>query len=164
MLQPDQISSELSAADRLLLDEEHIRLERFLKDLRDTCENFSAQGNCYSCSRTQVASCQGRLTSFFYDFLDLLAVHFENEEKIMRGSLKNADHDAYFRQHQAEHAKLIQEVKNLMQESFVFSQQGNPSEAIRRLDRKIVEMFGMHARVYDALFLQASQEHDVGTS
>lgn len=162
MLQPDQIFSELSAADRLLIDEEHARLEQFLNDLRDTCEKFGAQGNCYGCSRAQVATCQGRLTSFFYDFLDLVAEHFENEENVMRASLAAADDDEYFRQHRAEHARLMREVKSLMQESSVLSNQGNPSEAIRRLDRKIAEMFGVHAYAFDAPFLQATQEKSAG--
>ena len=162
MLQLDHIFSELSAADRLLIDEEHARLEQFLHDLRDTCENFGAQGDCYGCSRAQVATCQGRLTSFFYDFLDLVAEHFENEEKIMYVSLPAADDNEFFRQHQAEHARLMSEVKSLMRESSAQSNRGNPSEAIRQLDRKIAEMFGVHAHTFDAPFLQATQGNEAG--
>lgn len=164
MLRPDQISRRASAADLLLIDEEHARLEQFLNDLRDTCDNFGAQGNCYGCSRAQVATCQGRLASFFYDFLDLLAEHFENEERMMRESLMaEADDevdDEHFRQHRAEHARLMSEVRNLMQESAVLSHQGNPSEAVRQLDRKIAEIFGMHVQAFDVPFLQATQGID----
>ncbi|OIQ84430.1 hypothetical protein GALL_337400 [mine drainage metagenome] len=162
MLHPDHVSSELSAEERLLLDEEHARLERFLVDLRDTCENFSAQGDCFSCSRAQVATCQGRLNSFNYDFLDLVAAHFENEETIMLNSLKAADEDVYFICHRAEHARLMTEVKDLMRESAVLSRQGNPSEAIRNLERKVAEMFGDHAHVFDVPFLQITQGADAG--
>jgi hemerythrin len=157
MLQPDQIASELSPDERLMIDEEHARLEQFLEDLRDTCENFGVRGNCYGCNRTQVATCQGRLSSFFYDFLDLVDAHFDTEEKIMLGSLKASSEDTYFLQHQAEHVRLINEVRNLMRESAVFSQQGNPSEAIRRLESKLDELFGVHAHEFDAPFLQATQ-------
>jgi hemerythrin len=160
MLHPDHVSSELSAEERLLLDEEHARLERFLADLRDTCENFSAEGDCFSCSRAQVATCQGRLNSFNYDFLDLVAEHFENEEAIMLNSLKAADEDVYFLRHRAEHVRLMTEVKDLMRESADLSRQGNPSEAIRRLERKVAEMFGDHAHVFDVPFLQVAQGAD----
>lgn len=157
MFQPNHISSELAAVDRLLIDEEHARLEQFLNDLCDTCDNFSAQGECYGCSRAQVATCQGRLASFFYDFLDLVAEHFEHEETIMRGIMTTTEDERHFLLHQAEHARLMSEVKSLMRESSAISRQGNPSEAMRRLDRMIAEMFGVHAHIFDVPFLQAMQ-------
>lgn len=159
MQQHDQNSNILSAGDRLLIDAEHARLEQFLCDLRDTCENFGAQGDCYRCSRTQVATCQGRLTSFFYDFLDLIAEHFENEEKIMRNTLPPVDEDQYFVRHQQEHARLVLEVRALMRESAEYSSQGNPSEAIRRLESKISELFGEHAHTFDSRFMGAGHHH-----
>ena len=151
----DQNPETLSTADRMLIDAEHARLEQFLCDLRDTCENFGAQGDCYRCSRAQVATCQGRLTSFFYDFLDLIAEHFENEEKIMLGSFPASGEDDEIARHQKEHARLMMEVKGLMRESAEFSSQGNPSEAIRRLEKKISELFGEHAHTFDSRFLKA---------
>jgi hemerythrin len=157
MLQPDQIANELSRDERLMIDEEHARLEQFLEDLHDTCENFLLQGNCFGCTRTQVATCQGRLSSFFFDFIDLVDAHFDTEEKIMLGSLKASSEDAYFKKHQAEHVRLVNEVRNLMRESSKFSQQGNPSEAIRRLESKLDELFGVHSHEFDAPFLQATQ-------
>lgn len=153
MLRLDQNLNMLSAADRLLIDAEHARLEQFLCDLRDTCENFSTGGDCYSCSRAQVATCQGRLNSFFYDFLDLLVEHFENEENIMRNHLLTPEDESYFHLHQEEHARLIHEVRELMRESAVFSSQGNPSEAIRRLESKISELFGLHTDIFDSALL-----------
>lgn len=154
MQSPDQPPNGLSTSDRLLIDAEHARLEQFLKDLRDTCENYGASGNCYGCSRVQVATCQGRLTSFFFDFLDLIAEHFDNEEKIMLGTIDAVEMEEYFHRHQAAHARLTREVRELMRESAVFSNQGNPSEAIRRLERKISELFGQHAHTYDDVFLR----------
>ncbi len=153
MQPPDQHPNAPSADDRLLIDAEHARLEQFLKDLRDTCENFGASGNCYGCSRVQVATCQGRLTSFFFDFLDLISEHFDNEERIMLDTLPPSEQDGYFLRHQAAHARLTREVREFMRESAVFSNQGNPSEAIRRLERKISELFGHHAHAFDDIFL-----------
>lgn len=149
----------LPPAERSAIDEEHARLEQFLRDLRDTCENYNANGDCYRCSRTQVATCQGRLTSFFYDFLDLVSEHFENEEDIMRRNLLLFDEDQYFRMHQQEHARLLREVRELMRESGECSSKGNPSEAIRRLYRKISELFGEHAHRYDSAIMGEEHSH-----
>jgi hemerythrin len=145
----------LDPADRSMIDAEHLRLERFIQDLRETCQNFGANSNCYGCTRAQVATCQGRLASFFYDFLDLVTEHFENEETILRHQLPTIDEDQYFRLHQEAHERLIEEVKALMRESAVYSQQGNPSEAIHRLESKISVMFSHHASVFDDAFLGA---------
>ena len=162
MLHLEHISGELSATDRQLIDGEHERLEQFLNDLRDTCENFGADGNCHACNRSQVATCKGRLTSFFYDFLDLVSQHFDNEETIIVGHLKAADEDEYFRRHHAEHARLMAELKILMRESSLQSHQDNPSAAIRGLEHKIAEMFGTHAHAFDGPFLRIMEGKDAG--
>ncbi len=130
-----------------------------MQDLRDTCVNFLTGTDCFGCTRAQVATCQGRLTSFFYDFLDLISEHFENEEAIMRHALLDSDEDEYFRLHQEAHARLLREVRELMRQAAVFSAQGNPSEAIRRLESKISEMFGHHAHHFDAPFLGPLHPH-----
>ncbi len=158
MMQYGPVSGNISATDRLLLDEEHARLEQFMNDMSDICENFFLHGNCLACNRSQVATCQGRLTSFFYDFLDLVAEHFENEENILRSSLTGGDGDERFFQHKNEHARLMHEINDLMRESLLLSHQGNPSAAIRRLDQKITEMFGAHANVFDAPILLLTQK------
>lgn len=149
----DQSSHSLDPADRALIDAEHARLERFMLDLRDTCENFGANGDCYQCSKGQVATCQGRVTSFLYDFMDLIAEHVENEEAIMRHTLADADNDTHFQAHQAEHARILRDVRELMRVSSVHATRGNPSASIHLLFMKISEMFGDHARRFDGEFL-----------
>lgn len=153
MSQLDQNFPPLDPVDRQLIDAEHARLEQFMCDLRDTCENFGANGDCYHCSKLQVATCQGRLTSFFYDFMDLIGEHIENEEKIMLHTLVATEEDPHFMAHQAEHERLIREVRELMRVASGFSAKGNPSESIRILYRKISEMFGEHARNFDSQVL-----------
>lgn len=157
MLQLVQEISGLSAEDHRLIEDEHARLERFLHDLRDTCKEFCTQNDCQGCERERIASCRGRLTSFFYDFLDLVAEHFENEEKIMRGSLLAMEDSPYYRQHQEEHASLMREMRTLMQESAALSEQGNTAQAIRQLYSRVTARFGEHARLYDTPFLRAAQ-------
>ncbi len=149
----DQPFLQIDPGDRALIDAEHARLEQFMLDLRDTCENFNKHGDCFQCTRAQVATCQGRVTSFFYDFMDLIAEHVENEEAIMRRMLIDADNDAHFRAHQVEHARLLRDVRELMRKASVHATQGNPSASIRLLFIKIAEMFGEHARQYDGEFL-----------
>lgn len=106
----------LSAADRLLIEEEHTRLERMLNDLCDTCSNFATLTDCRHCSKEKIASCQGRLPSFFFDFQDFVAEHFENEESIMDRMIRPSDINEYLRKHQQEHATLMLSVKRLVQE------------------------------------------------
>jgi hemerythrin len=144
---------ELSEAERFLIEDEHARLERFLQDLRETCSEFVNQEECHGCAREKIASCQGRLTSFFYDFLDLVSVHFENEEKVISEILQTQEASDYFRHHQKEHANLMREMESLMHESSAISRQGRTAAAIRNLYQRVAERFIEHARGFDDIFL-----------
>jgi hemerythrin len=130
---------------RLLIDEEHTRMERYLRDLYDTCSELEADGG-----RDKLASCQGRLTSFLYDFLDIISEHFENEEKLMQACLAAEEDVDYFRRHRAAHEKLAREVKVLMRDVTEMNKQGSTALAIRHLYQQIAVMFGEHAREYDS--------------
>lgn len=149
----DQPFPPLDPDDRALIDAEHARLEQFMLDLRDTCENFGKYGDCYQCAQAQIATCQGRVTSFFYDFMDLITEHVENEETIMRHTLANPDEDKHFQAHQVEHVRLLRDMRELMRVSSVHARQGNPSASIRLLFLKVSELFGEHARRFDSEFL-----------
>jgi len=153
MLQLDQNSSAISAADRLLVEQEHFRLEAFLHDLRGTCSKLGAALDC-GCDKEQMACCQGRVASFYYDFLDLAATHFDNEENIMRASLPAADDDVYFQSHQQAHARLLREVQASMRQALALSKQGKTAAAIQLLYRQISAMFGEHGHAYDAVLLR----------
>lgn len=142
-------------ADRLRIEEEHDHLERFLKDLVDACTEFETKNDCQACGREQCASCQGRLASFQFDFLDLVAEHIDNEESIMRNHLDSPEDSEYFRHHQAEHVRLMEEVRNkLMRESTLLSRQGKTAAAIRLLYEKLTEIFEDHANDFDSRLLK----------
>lgn len=145
--------NELSTDDRQLIEAEHARLEQFLQDLYDTCTEMVSSQDCDHCDRGKFAACQGRLPSFFYDFYDLVADHFENEEKIMSDTLHSDIGYEFLRQHNREHAKLMREVKDLIDESSVLNRQGEVAEAIRHFYAKVTEMFGEHARLFDSRLL-----------
>lgn len=94
---------ELTTVERQLIEDEHAHLERFLRDLRDTCCEFYSLKGCQGCGREKIASCQGRLISFEHVFLDFVIEHFGNEEKIMSEISRTQDTNEYFRLHQQEH-------------------------------------------------------------
>lgn len=151
---PELLSTGLSVADRLLIEEEHARLERYWRDLRETCAEFESGADCHGCSKELLATCQGRLVSFIYDFLDLTVEHFEHEEAILQ-HLSVQDDDTHFLSHRAEHARLLRIVHTLAQDAAKLNMQGLSAEAIRLLYRRIGELFGAHAHAYDDVFLNA---------
>lgn len=141
-------------ADRLRIEEEHAHLATFLRDLRDTCTEFESMHECHGCGSEKSASCHGRLASFQFDLLDLVAEHFENEEGIMRDNIASPEDSQFFRRHQAEHARLLDEIKNkLIRESSSLSHQGQTVAAIRLLHVKITEIFKHHANEFDEKLL-----------
>ncbi|HQR50940.1 MAG TPA: hypothetical protein PKW44_04820 [Methylophilaceae bacterium] len=156
MTQLEHGFSALSAADRQLIEDEHARLELFLQDLRDTCCEYETTQSCQGCGKEKAACCQGRLTSFFYDFLDLIEQHFENEENIMRRLTPAAEDGLYFIQHQQAHAGLMLKVRAAMHEAGALNKQGKTAEAIRLLYRQVPAMFGEHACRFDDAFLRAA--------
>lgn len=143
---------DLDPADRQLIDREHARLEGFVHNLRETCVRFDTPLACASCSREKFASCQGRLTSFCYDFMDLVAEHCENEERIICNSLRISN-DEYFQRHKAEHARLMRDMAELMSEVSAMNRSGDTAQAIRLLHQWISETFEAHAHTYDQVFL-----------
>jgi hemerythrin len=147
-----KITCTLEADDLALIEQEHARLEHFLQRLSDTCSELESDHSCQACDREKQACCQGRLTSFLYDFLDLVAEHFENEEMILCEKL-GLPTDEYFQQHHAAHMRLMRELTDMIRDASVLNRQGLTVEAIRQLYRWIQENFTEHARRYDVTFL-----------
>jgi hemerythrin len=143
----------LSDDDRQLIEAEHLRLEQFLGELYETCSEMVPDFGCSGCDSGKFAACQGRLPSFFYDFYELVSNHFDNEEKIMRDSLWSESGYELLRQHNQEHARLMREVKELIEECSTFNKQGNVAAAIRHFHNKVTDMFGEHARTFDSRLL-----------
>jgi len=142
-------------ADQSRIEEEHAHLEQFVKDLVNTCTEFESMKGCEQCGREQCASCQGRLASFQFDFLDLVAEHLDNEENIMRKYLVSPEDSRYFKSHQAEHVRLLDEIRNnLLRESTRLNRQGRTAEAIRMLHGKLAEIFEDHCKDYDGMLLK----------
>jgi len=47
----------LSLTECQLIEDEHARLERFLRELRETCCEFDSLEECQDCGREKIASC-----------------------------------------------------------------------------------------------------------
>jgi len=151
---------ELTAAERQLIEDEHAHIERLLRELRETCCEFDSLKGCLGCGREKIASCQGRLISFEYVFIDLVIEHFKNEEKIMSKIFSNQDTNECFRFHQQEHDKLLREMQGLMHKLSTESDRGHTSVAIREFHYRITELFGTHARMFDDPFMRQPKDNE----
>ena len=159
-LNPDYIG--LLATKRQLIEEEHARLDQCLCDLCgvcETCSQYKSLTDCHkcNCSNEKKAACQGRLTSFFYDFQYLVVEHFDNEENIIGDIVRSSDEDHYHRLHQKEHEHLMLDLRHQIHESATLSKQGNVREAIRHFYQLITVRFGEHARNYDNILMNNSR-------
>ncbi|MDZ4140535.1 MAG: hypothetical protein U1C48_00880 [Methylotenera sp.] len=144
---------EFSMVERRQIEDEHVRLNQFLQNLRETCDEFYSLEGCQSCDREKIASCQGRLISFEHVFLDFLIEHFKNEEKIMAGIFNNQDTNEHFLLHQQEHDNLLREMDNLMHKLSNMSERGQTVVAIREFHHRVMELFGEHFRNFDDYLL-----------
>ncbi|MDZ4140830.1 MAG: hypothetical protein HOP24_00875 [Sideroxydans sp.] len=145
---------ELTAVERQQIEDEHARLDQFLRELCETCCEFDSLKGCLGCGREKIASCQGRLISFEYVFIDLVIEHFKNEEKIMSKIFSNQDTNECFRFHQQEHDKLLREMQGLMHKLSTESDRGHTAVAIREFHYRVMELFGKHARMFDDPFMR----------
>lgn len=145
---------ELSVAEHRLIVDEHARLDKFLRGLRETCCEFDSLKECQGCDRGKIASCQGRLISFEHVFLDLVIEHFKNEEKIMSEIFRTQDTNERFRLHQQEHDKLLREMESLMRRLSTESERGHTAVAIREFYHRVTELFGEHVRTFDDPYMR----------
>lgn len=61
------------------IEEEHQRLQNSIENIRSTCSNLDNQLGCQSCTREYIATCQGRLISFFHNIMSISSNHFDYE-------------------------------------------------------------------------------------
>jgi hemerythrin len=148
---------QLSPAEYKLIEDEHLQLHNSLKNLRNTCRNLDNQGSCKNCSREQIAACQGRLASFFYNFINIATNHFEHEETIMlRVSLLAQDKED-FRSHQRAHTNILNELKSKVSQCALLDARGDTSEAYRQLYNRMSELFEEHERLLDGPYIKSTQ-------
>ncbi len=148
---------QLAPAEYKLIEDEHLRLHNSLKNLRSTCRNLDNQGGCQSCSREQIATCQGRLVSSFYNIINIATNHFNHEESIMqRLSLVTHEYED-LRSHQQAHNNILNELNAKVSQCALLDAHGETSEAYRQLYIRMSELFEEHARLLDDPFIRSTQ-------
>ncbi len=145
----------LSPRDFMEIKEEHIRLNESLNLLCTTCHNIGNELDCQSCSREKLATCQGRLVSFFYNVINFSATHFKHEESIMLRQPGVTKDDEDFRRHQQAHIDMLNALNEIISECDVLDARGKTAEAYRNLCNKMSEQFKEHDRVFVGIYLKA---------
>lgn len=150
-------AKQLAPAEYKLIEDEHVRLHNSLKNLRSTCRNLHNQGSCQSCSREQIATCQGRLVSSCYNIINIATNHFNHEESIMlRQSLFTQEYED-FHSHQQAHNDILNELNAKVSQCALLDAQGKTSEAYRQLYKRMSELFEEHASLLDDPFIKSTQ-------
>lgn len=149
----------LSPADYLLIEEEHLLLEKFLCDLRDACACSKVEqvSVCGRCDHEQQTSCQGRLPSFLHYVIDLAASHFEHEEAIMLNRPNVTENYEYFRAHKLAHAEIMQQLNDLVDECFALDQEADTARIYAQFYQRLADMFEAHDRAFDDPFILSTK-------
>ena len=147
----------LSAEDYRQIAREHARLERYLADLRETCQNLDNTLGCDTCGREKLASCHGRMHSFLHDLLDITGKHFVNEEAIMLSRPHVTEDYGYYRMHHQAHLQIMKALKGLVEQCGLLDRQGATDAAYRELFGKISVLFEEHDRAFDDPFIQSTR-------
>ncbi len=147
----------LTTAEYKLIEDEHSRLSDSLQNIRSTCRNLDNHGNCQSCSRERIATCQGRLISFFYNIINITTNHFSHEESIMRRLSVVTEEYEDFRSHQQAHNNILNELNAKISLCALLDAHGETAEAYRQLYKRMSELFEEHARLLDDPFIKSTQ-------
>lgn len=147
----------LSPQDFMEISEEHIRLNDSLNLLRTTCHNMDNQLDCKSCNREKLATCQGRLVSFFYNVINFSTTHFKHEEFIMLSQSGVTKDDEDFRCHQQAHIGMLNALNEIISECDVLDARGKTAEAYRNLCNRMSEQFKEHDRMFDGIYLKGKK-------
>ena len=147
----------LATEDYMLIEEEHLRLHGSLNNLRSTCWNLDNQRGCQSCTREKLATCQGRLVSFFHNIINISANHFHHEESIMLRRAHVAKENEDFLNHQQAHGNILHQLNAIVSECAALDARGETAEGYRQLYRRMSELFEEHNRLFDGPFIQSAK-------
>lgn len=150
-----QAIKQLPTADYLIIEEEHVFLQRFLDDLHQACTCYYT--DCKNCSREEKSSCQGRLTSFLFYIIELASKHFSHEETIMLSRPGITAEYTYFRMHRQAHTEIMQKLYALVDECFLLNKGDNTTAIYRHFYEELISLFGEHDRAFDDPFIQSTK-------
>jgi len=124
----------------MLVQDEHLQINGFLKNLRSTCFNLDNQHSCKNCTSEKHAACQGRLVSAFYNAINIVTNHFDREESIMlKPSLVTEQYEVFY--HQQAHSNILNELNAKVSQCALLDADGETSEAFRQLYGRMLELF-----------------------
>jgi len=155
----NQAIKELAPADYLVIEQEHMLLEKYLSDLRDACgcSNLDKVPDCQACDHEKQASCHGRLHSFLFHISDLAAKHFDYEETIMLSRPHVTKEYEYFQNHHQAHADILQKLHALSEECLSLRNQSNPAEIYSQFYKTLTNLFEEHDRKFDDPFIESTK-------
>lgn len=148
---------QLAPAEYKLIEDEHLRLNNSLTNIRSTCCNLDNHGSCQSCSRERIATCQGRLVSSFYNIINIAINHFNHEESIMHRLSLVTDEFDDFLIHQHAHNNILNELNAKVSQCASLDAQGDTAEAYRQLYKRMSQLFEEHARLLDDPFIKSTR-------
>jgi hemerythrin len=147
----------LSPQDFMEISEEHVRLNESLQLLCTTCHNIDNRLDCQSCNREKLATCQGRLVSFFYNVVNFSTSHFKREEAIMLRQAGVTKDDEDFQRHQQAHINMLEALNEIISECDLLDARGKTADAYRNLCNRMSEQFKEHDRMFDGIYLRDRQ-------
>lgn len=159
MLTHTQATDKPTAEDYLAIEKEHERLSKFLDDFLNvcTCRSLEKSIDCTQCENEQEASCQGRLSSFLFNAIEITSAHFDHEEKILLSKPHVTKDFTHFRLHRQAHEEFLQKLHALVEEHFSQKNLESTADVYRQLHKKLSDMFLEHDQLFDSPFLQSIQ-------
>lgn len=150
-----QAIKHLNPDDYIQIENDHLRIQKYVTDLRNICCNLTNNHDCQSCSREKRGSCGGLLPSFFYDLIGLVGRHFSNEESIMLSRPHVTEDYEYFHKHRKAHYDIMHQLEGVVSESSSLCNQGSMADSYRHLHSRILHLFEEHDRSFDDPFIQS---------
>ena len=151
----DKAIKALKPADYLAIEKEHALLKKFLHDLHDACLALDKLDQVSD--HEALASYRGRLPSFLLYITELVANHFEHEEKIMLSRPHVTEEYEYFRAHRQAHAGIVRKLDALVSNCFALNTHKTIAEIYHLFYKSLLDLFEEHDRAFDDPFIQSTK-------
>lgn len=135
-----------------MVHRDHAKLQQYLRDVEDTCTQLNSLQGCRHCSTNRQAVCQGRISSFLFDLIDITNRHFLHEELLMAEAADKID-DTTRQAHHLAHANITHAINELYAQSAKSAEQGRYHETYQRLYMTLTELFSEHEQMFDRKLL-----------
>jgi len=155
MLIHDKAIKALKPEDYLVIEEEHALLEKFLKELQETCSKLDKLDRVRD--HEELACYRGRLSSCLLYISELVAKHFDNEETIMLSRPHVTEEYEYFRTHRQAHTEILRKLDALVNECFTYEDHVSTVKIYHQFYDKLSAFFDEHDRTFDDPFLQSTK-------